>query len=118
MVQVEQMAEAALAGDTMKLRSLTQDFLRQPERLVDAPPPGTSDKVVQVVAAALIELLALRRQESAPAWALEIGATNPPLYLVQASQQMSRLRRLCETESPEPLRRRNVFAPPTFLEFA
>ena len=118
MVQIEQLAKAAMAGDALKLRSLTQDLLRQNARLVDSARPLSTDPVVSVVAAGLIELLAERRHEPAPAWASLIGATHPPLYLVKSAQRMPRLRRLCETESPEPLRRRNLFAPPTFLEFA
>jgi hypothetical protein len=31
---------------------------------------------------------------------------------------MPRLRRLCESEGPEPLRRRGLFAPPEFLTHA
>jgi hypothetical protein len=118
MVQVEQLAEAALAGDALKLRGLTQDFLRQPARLADSKPPISSDPLVSIVAAGLIELLAERRHEPPPPWANQIGAAHPPLYLVKAAHVMPRLRRLCESESPAPLRRRNLFAPPTFLEFA
>jgi len=118
MVQVEHLAEAALAGDALKLRSLTQDFLRQTARLADAKPPASSDLLVSIVAAGLIELLAERRHEPAPSWSNPIGAAHPPLYLVKAAHAMPRLRRLCESESPGPLRCRNLFAPPTFLEFA
>jgi hypothetical protein len=30
---------------------------------------------------------------------------------------MKRLRTLCETQSPEPLRRQNLYTPPDFLKF-
>jgi len=118
MVPVEQLAEAALAGDALKLRGLVQDLLSQTARLADSARPTSSDPLLCVIAAGLIELLAERRHESAPTWATQIGATHPPIYLVKAAHHMPRLRRLCESESPGPLRRRNLFAPPTFLEFA
>jgi hypothetical protein len=116
-VPMEQLAEAALAGDALRLRSLTQDFLSQTARLADTPRPLSSDPLLCVIAAGLIELLAERRHEPAPTWAAQIGATHPPLYLVKSAHHMPRLRRLCESESPAPLRHRNLFAPPTFLEF-
>jgi hypothetical protein len=118
MVDLEQIAKAALAGDALTLRGLTQDFLRQTTRLADSKRPASSDPLVCIVAAGLIELLAERRREPAPPWASQIGAAHPPLYLVKSAQVMPRLRRLCESESPGPLRCRNLFAPPTFLEFA
>jgi len=37
---------------------------------------------------------------------------------VRAALTMPRLRRLCEVEGPEPLRRRAVMAPPDFLTIA
>jgi hypothetical protein len=117
MVRIEQLAEAALAGEALKLRSLTQDFLSQCTRLADCPVPVSTDANVLAVCAGLIELLAHRRGEPPPPWAVKIGPVQSPLYLVSAAGTMSNLRRLCETESPPPLKRRHLFAPPTFLEF-
>jgi hypothetical protein len=40
-----------------------------------------------------------------------------PIFLLEAAARMKRLRALCETQSPEPLRKRGFYAPPNFLEF-
>jgi hypothetical protein len=37
-----------------------------------------------------------------------------PIYLVRAAETMPRLPHSCETEGPESLRRRRVYAPPEF----
>jgi hypothetical protein len=118
MVRIEELAEAALAGDALCLRSLAQDWLRENPRIADADPPSSSDPLLRVIAAALVELFAERTRQAPPGWARTIGSAKSPMYLVKSARTMPRLRRLCETESPAPLRRRNLLAPPTFLEFA
>jgi hypothetical protein len=40
------------------------------------------------------------------------------MFVVKSAETMPRLRHLCETQSPEPLRRRGFLAPPDFLTFA
>ena len=65
-----------------------------------------------------VELFADRRNEPPPAWTRDIGPVARPLYLVAAAESMKRLRRLCLAESPEPMRRRRLYAPPNFLEMA
>lgn len=117
MVRIDELAEAALAGDALALRSLAQEWLAQNECLADAARPTSSDPIVLVISAGLAELLAERRNEPAPRWTREIGAAARPLYLLKSAQRMPRLRTLCENESPPPLRRRNLLAPPTFLQF-
>ena len=69
-------------------------------------------------AASLVELLSLRLHQTPPPWAKDVGALPEPIYLLKAAGSMKRLRILCETEAPEPLRKRGFYAPPNFLEFA
>ncbi|HWB52863.1 MAG TPA: hypothetical protein VG722_01680 [Tepidisphaeraceae bacterium] len=116
MARIEQLAETALSGNALLLRSLTQDWLREFPRLADVPAPATTDATVLSVAAGLIELLAQRRHEPPPPWTKTIGALPQPLHLVKATQTMRRLRELCERETPAPLRKQNLFAPLGFLE--
>jgi len=71
-----------------------------------------------IVAAAIVELLAERTGQSAPSWTSSAGELADPFFLVAAAERMSGLRTLCERESPEPLRKRRLFAPPTFLTWA
>ena len=118
MVTIEQLAEAALNGESLLLRSLTQDLLRETPRLSDCLKPQTDDSRVMAAAASLVELLALRLSQTPPQWTQDVGALPEPIYLLKAAASMKRLRVLCETEAPEPLRKRGFYAPPNFLEFA
>lgn len=118
MVRTEQLAQAALAGDALGLRALVQDWLLENPRISDAPAPDSSDAAVLVVAAGLVELLAERRQALPPEWTRRVGAAPTPIFLVRAARRMKRLRHLCETEAPQPLRRRNLLAPPDYLQSA
>jgi hypothetical protein len=57
-------------------------------------------------------------KQTPPLWTKEIGALDEPFYLLQSAGMMKRLRLLCETQSPAPMRKRRLFTPPNFLEFA
>ncbi|NOT61608.1 MAG: hypothetical protein HOP19_15430 [Acidobacteria bacterium] len=117
MATIKQIAEAALAGEGLLLRSLTQDFLRGQTDLSSCPKPETEDARVLTTAAALLELLATRVRQAPPAWTKDVGALSEPIYLLKAAATMKRLRALCEDEAPEPLRQRGLYAPPNYLEF-
>ena len=117
MVTVDQLTDAALKLDNLTLRSLAQDFLNEAKPIRNYPRPLTDDPTALAVAAGLLELLALRLRQQPPQWTSEIGPSPQPMFLIKAAESMKRLRQLCETESPEPLRRRRLYAPPNFLEF-
>jgi hypothetical protein len=118
MAPIEQLAEAALNGESLRLRSLTQDLLRENPNLSECPKPQTNDSRILAAAASLVELLASRLRQAPPPWTKDVGALSEPIYLLKAAASLKRLRELCETESPEPLRKRGFYAPPNFLEFA
>ena len=118
MVNLEQLAQAALNRDGLRLRSLTQDFLRENPRLSDYEQPATDDARVLSAAAALIELFAVRRHQASPAWTMNIGPLSEPFFLLKSAESLKHLRALCETQAPEPLLRRRLYAPPNFLTFA
>lgn len=115
---IEQLAQAALERDHLKLRSLVQDLTRSMTDFSALPRPSTSDQRVLVVSAALTELLAQRSNQPLPPWTMEIGALKEPFFLLESAATMKRLRTLCETQSPEPMRKRLLYAPPHFLAFA
>ena len=115
---IEQLAEAALERDSLRLRSLVQDIARAQINWYSIPRPQTKDARILAVAASLTELLAARQNQTPPAWTKEIGALKEPFYLLRSAETMKRLRTLCETQSPEPMRNRQLYAPPNFLEFA
>ena len=112
---IEEMANAPLSRDALKLRSLIQDILRSKLPLSSWERPATSQHDTLVVAAALVELMASRRGVIAPAWTTVVGAMETPFHLLIAADRMPRLRAWCEAESPPPLRSRKLFAPPDFL---
>ncbi len=118
MVQIEQLAEAALKRDSLRLRSLLQDWLETAPVVSTVAKPLTSDPRVLAVSAALLELIAARLGQPHPAWTRDVGPLDEPYYLLEAALRMKHLRALCEREAPEPLRRRRIYAPPNFLEFA
>jgi len=118
MVTIEQIAHAALAGDSLETRSLTQDFLRQNPDLHLVPKPQTDDSITLAASASLLELFAERRGQKPPTWTKKIGSLPEPIFLVKAATTMKYLRALCEAESPEPLRKRGFYAPPEYLVFA
>jgi hypothetical protein len=116
MVRTEELAETALSGDALKLRSQTQDWLSENPSVTECAAPSSSNATVLAIAAGLVELFADRRAQAPPTWALCIAGVAEPIFLVEAAKTMRHLRHLCETESPWPLRRRNLLAPPNFLE--
>lgn len=118
MVKIEQIATAALQNESMAVRSLTQDFLRQTPILNNISKPKHVSPEILTTSAALLELFASRRQESPPSWTTEVVPLKEPRYLLKAAETMKHLRRLCEVESPLPLRKRNLYAPPNYLELA
>ncbi len=50
MAKIEQIAEVALRGDGVLVRSLVQDFLRENSRMVDVPEPSTDDEKILAAA--------------------------------------------------------------------
>jgi hypothetical protein len=115
---IEQLAEAAYQRDSLRLRSLVQDMVRSETDWNSLPRPKTKDVRLLVIAASLTELLAIRQNQTPPAWTKDIGALNEPFYMLRSAENMKRLRVLCETQSPEPMRKRRLYAPPNFLDFA
>lgn len=115
---IEQFAEAAISQDHLRLRSLVQDLIRSKTDISELSAPRSSDARVRATSASIAELLAMRQNQQPPAWTKNVGALKEPFYLLRSATQMKRLRELCETQSPEPMRKRKLYAPPHFLEFA
>lgn len=118
MATLEQLARAALGRASLQLRSLAQDFLRENDHLSDYARPTINDARILAAAAALMELFALRRKQTPPSWTKDVGPLPEPFFLLESATKLKRLRALCETQAPEPLRKRRFYTPPNFLEFA
>ena len=118
MEPIELLALAALDREHLRLRSLVQDLTRAQIKWSAVLRPKSSDPRLLAMAASLAELLAARQKQLPPAWTNEVGPLQDPFFLLQSAEKMKRLRVLCETQSPEPMRKRHLYAPPHFLEFA
>lgn len=116
MTRSEEIAILILNNEALEVRSRVQDWLRSAPRFRDEPAPSSADPQVRAVAAAVVELLAERAHQAPPTWTSTVGPLGMPLYLVAAAHKSEKLRARVERESPEPLRRRRVYAPPGYLE--
>lgn len=117
-MDVHDLVRALLENDTLSARQWVVDAGRTGFVWSHVARPDDLDGAGMTVAAGVVEMLAERAGQSAPVWTSGVPAAEEPIYLVRAARQMPRLRRLCETEGPEPLRRRSVLAPPDFLTAA
>ncbi len=117
MILIEQIAEAALSGESLKTRSLVQEFFQDQPELQTIPQPNLTDTKILATSASLLELFADRLNQDAPAWTAKIPALPESVYLVKAASIMKWLKTLCETETPQPLRKRHIYTPPNYLEF-
>lgn len=117
-ITIQDIAEAMLARDDMRLRLLTQAWLRDTSAITSALRPDTHDPRVLTAAAALLELFALRAQQHPPSWSQFVGPLPEPFFVMAWAERPGFTRDLCLAESPEPLKRRNIFSPPNFLEMA
>ena len=112
------LVRALLRRDALTARQWVADAAREAMVWTDVPRPIGWTALELAVAAGVVELLASRAKQPPPPWTATVRETPVPVYLVSAAETMPRLRRLCETEGPESLRWRHVFAPPEFLTIA
>ena len=116
MTPLEQIAAQILAKNPLEVRSLVLDYLRRAAPIWLERAPTSDDQQIRAVTAAIAELIAARTAQEAPAWASQIGGLPTPVYLVEAATRSPKMRARIEQESPEPLRKRNLFAPSSYLE--
>jgi hypothetical protein len=117
-ITVAAIAHAILTYDVYRVSGLVQEWLRYDLPFPDVPRPETDDLRVLTVAAAVVELLATRAHQKPPAWVADVGTLDEPFFVMRLSPKEVYTRNLCLTEAPEPLKRRNIFAPPNYLTFA
>ncbi len=117
-MELSHLVRALLAGDVLAARQWVADAKRSGFGWPDAPQPEGLGPKELAVAAGVAELLAGRAGQQNPPWTARVGAGPEPILLVRAASFLPRLRRLCEEEGPEPLRRRGILAPPGFLTAA
>ena len=118
MEMIEQITDAALAQESLQLRSLVQQFLRTNPSFGELPAPILSDPTQFALASAIVELLAQRSNQAPPQWTSKAQSLSEPIFLLKSVAKMKHLRQLCIDESPLPLKKRGFFAPPNYLSFA
>jgi len=117
MEMIDQIVNAALAQESLQLRSLIQQFLRTNPNFRDLPPPITDEPIKFALAAAIVELLAQQTNQKPPSWTADAPLLTEPIFLLKSVVKMNRLRQLCIDESPLPLKSRGFYAPPNYLSF-
>lgn len=117
-MDLRELVHQILDGDLLAARQWVADANRlqlQWERLEQ--PHGLSERELSV-AAGLAELLALRAGATPPPWTREVGALQEPVVLDPGLEEMPRSFARAKSHAPEPLRKRNLFALPDFLDVA
>jgi hypothetical protein len=114
-VDLLDLVHALREGDALGARQWVADAARSGLAWEFLPRPAGLDSTDMAIAAGVVELLAAREGRDAPPWTRAVPAAPEPFFLVRAAALLPRLRKSCEEEGPEPLRRRRLFAPPDFL---
>ena len=117
-MDLRDLVHALLSRDALRARQWVADAERSGFDWSAVPPPRALDPLGLALGAALVEMMAARHGRPVPSWTSSVPAAPQRIFLVQAAEFLPRLRRLCEEEGPEPLRRRGLLAPPDFLTAA
>lgn len=117
-MDIRDLAAALAERDAMAARAWMLDARRSGFDWSAVELPQGLGELELAIAAAVVELIGVRDGTACPAWTSSVPALSAPVYLVKAAETIPRLRRLCEEEGQEPLRRRKLFAPPEFLTAA
>ena len=117
-MDLHDLVDALVSRDALRARQWVADSARAGFDWTHVPEPGGLDATGLAVAAAVVELMAGRQGKNPARWTSSVPAAPRRMYLVRAAESLPRLRRLCDEEGPEPLRRRGLLAPPDFLTAA
>ena len=117
-MDLRELVDALVEMDALRARQWVADAERAGFDWSRVPEPRELDPLGLAVAAALVEMMSGRHGDPPPQWTSAVPAAPRWVFLVRAAESLPRLRRLCEEEGPEPLRRRRLLAPPDFLTAA
>lgn len=117
-VELRDLVDALVSREALRARQWIADAEQAGVDWSRVSEPTDRDPVRLAVAAAIVEMMAGRTGCQPPAWTSAVPAAPHRVFLVRAAESLPRLRRLCELEGPEPLRRRGLLAPPDFLTAA
>ena len=111
-----ELTAAILRRDDLSARQMVKDAKRLGFSWANAPAPDFSSRGARAVYAGIVELMADRNGQVPPAWTCDVPASPAPLFLVHATKKSKGLRRDSLSGTPDPLKKRNVFALPDYLD--
>lgn len=117
-MDLRDLVDALVSREALRARQWVADAARAGFDWTRVAEPRGLDPLGLAVAAAMVEMMAGRQGKRPASWTSAVPAAPHRLFLVRAAESLPRLRRLCEEEGPEPLRRRGLLAPPDFLTAA
>jgi hypothetical protein len=117
-MDLNELADAVLAGDLLRARQWVADAKREGIQWESVAFPHGLERRSLVVAAALVELLAGRAGTSPPAWTADVSALDEPVVLDPGLESMRRSFAYAKEHGPAALRKRNLIALPDFLHVA
>lgn len=115
-MELPDIVRAILSGDLLAARQWVADARRaRVQWEVVQQPVGLND-LEMTVAASITELLAARAGMLPPSWTFAVGPQPESRLLDPGLADMPRTLARAKLEAPEPLRKRNLFASPDFLD--
>ena len=117
-MDLRDLVNALVRSDALGARQWVADATRAGWDWTAVGEPRGLDPLEIAVAASVVEMMAERQGARPPSWTAAVPPAPTRLFLVRAAESLPRLRRLCEAEGPEPLRKRRLLAPPDFLTAA
>lgn len=115
-MELTELVQAVMSGNLLVARQWVADAQRAGVRWDECERPSGLDERAMAIAAALAELFAARAGTSAPSWTSTVAGESGPVYLDPGIETMPRTLKFATEHAPEPLRKRNLFAMPDFLD--
>lgn len=115
-MELRDLVRAILSGDLLAARQWVADTNRAGVHWESFERPAGLDEREMTVAAGVAELLAARAGSLPPSWTAAIGPRREALLLGPGLEHMPRTFERAKTSGPEPFRKRNLVAPPDFLD--
>jgi len=115
MMKLEDLVQAILDNRPLDARQWVADAQREGVRFDQLPPPELQSPEARALAAGIVELLAARGEQIPPAWSTQVPALADEYFVSPQLRHMKRSAADARLNGPEPLRRRNIVAPVSFL---
>jgi hypothetical protein len=115
-MELPDLVRAILSGDLLAARQWVADAHRTRVQWERFERPSGLDDREMTVAAGIAELLAARAGAPPPPWTISVGGQQEPLFLDPGLEKLPRTLARTKSDAPEPLRKRNLFASPDFLD--